>query len=180
MDTQTVLPDLLALNECNALISLSEKIGYTSTKICGSFEGSNGYAVRNGINKSRAAIENKLLAHSLWKRIEAHAPKEFDNHIAIGLNERFRFYRYETGQHFGVHTDGFYQRTETERSFLTLMIYLNDDFTGGETLFLKREKIIAPKAGTVLLFTHNQWHAGLPVKEGCKYILRTDVMFRRH
>lgn len=180
MDTQTILPALLNLKECNALIELSEKIGYSSTKICGSFEGSNGYAVRNGMSKSRAAFENKTLAHSLWKRIERHAPKEFNNHVASGLNERLRFYRYEADQYFGAHTDGFYQRAETERSFLTLMVYLNDDFKGGETLFLKREIIVAPKAGTVLLFTHHQWHAGLLVKEGCKYILRTDVMFKRH
>lgn len=179
METQIVLYHLLSLKECDALIALSQKVGYSSSIIKGNFEGSYGYVVRSGKNNSRAAIENKLLADMLWTRIEEHVPKEFDNYIAIGLNERLRFYRYSTGQHFGAHTDGYFQRTNVERSFLTLMIYLNDDFRGGETMFLKREKIIAPKTGTALIFPHHLWHAGLKVESGCKFILRTDVMYKK-
>lgn len=179
IEFQSVVSNLLSYKECDSLIALSEKIGYSPSTIKGNLESSNGYVVRNGMNKSRAAIENQILANTLWKQIEEHAPKEFDDYIVVGLNERLRFYRYEVGQHFGAHTDGYYQRVNGERSFLTLMIYLNDDFTGGETMFLKREKIIAPKRGTALLFTHHQWHTGLKVKSGCKYILRTDVMFRQ-
>lgn len=179
IDFQSVVHNLFSYKECDALIALSEKLGYSPSIIKGNFEGSYGYVVRNGMNKSRAAIENKALANALWKRIKENTPKDFDDHIAVGLNERLRFYLYEVGQHFGAHTDGYFQRENGERSFLTLMIYLNDDFTGGETLFLKREKIIAPKRGTALLFTHHQWHAGLKVNSGCKYILRTDVMFRQ-
>jgi prolyl 4-hydroxylase len=179
IDFQTVVINLFTQKECDSLIALSEKSGYSSSVINGSLKGSNGYVVRNGMNKSRAAIENKPLADALWKRIEKHTPKEIDNNIAIGINERLRFYRYEEGQYFGAHTDGYYQRENGEISFLTLMIFLNDDFTGGETMFLKREKIIAPKTGTALLFTHHQWHAGLKVESGSKYILRTDVMFKQ-
>mgnify|MGYP000032359812 CR=1 FL=1 len=36
------------------------------------------------------------------------------------------------------------------------MIYLNDDFTGGETAF--NEVIIHPKMGTALCFIHEQKH----------------------
>jgi len=30
----------------------------------------------------------------------------------------------------------------------------------------------------LLLFEHSRVHQGAPVRSGCKYVLRTDVMFR--
>jgi hypothetical protein len=178
LDFLVVVNDLLSEKECDSLIELSQKSGFVQKEISGAFEGSNSHTVRNGLSFNRASFENKALANALWKRIAEHSPKEIDDYVAVGLNERLRFYRYTEGQHFGAHTDGYFQRDNGEKSFLTLMIYLNDDFTGGETLFLKRERLIAPKTGMALIFTHRQWHAGLAVKEGCKYILRTDVMFQ--
>ena len=49
----------------------------------------------------------------------------------VGANERFRCYRYKPGQKFAAHYDGAFERDETERSLLTFMVYLNDDFEGG-------------------------------------------------
>lgn len=179
LDFLVVVNELLSQNECADLIDLGYKSVFVRKEINGDFEGSNNHFLRNGLSFYTSAIESKTLAEDLWKRIEEHVPKEFDNHTAVGLNERLRFYRYEAGQHFGAHTDGYFQRENGERSFLTLTIYLNDDFTGGETMFLKREKITAPKTGTALIFPHHLWHTGLKVESGCKYILRTDVMLRQ-
>jgi hypothetical protein len=49
----------------------------------------------------------------------------------VGLNERFRFYRYDPGQHFAPHMDGCYQRANGEESQFTFLVYLNDGFVGG-------------------------------------------------
>ena len=38
---------------------------------------------------------------------------------------------------------------------------------------------VSPKAGTALIFNHDTLHEGLPVTEGVKYIIRTEVMYRR-
>lgn len=57
-----------------------------------------------------------------------------DRMIAVGLNERFRFYRYDVGQKFAPHTDGAYHSPTGARSLLTLLLYLNDDYTGGKPL----------------------------------------------
>jgi hypothetical protein len=56
------------------------------------------------------------------------------------------------------------------------MIYLNDDFTGGETLF--EDCIVCPQTGMVLFFIHHIRHKGETVARGRKYVLRTDVMYR--
>lgn len=94
------------------------------------------------------------------------------------LNERLRFYAYEPGQGFPPHTDGYHER-EGERSRLTLILFLNDNFDGGETIFSELDELIRPSTGAALIFSHELWHEGRPVTRGRKLILRTDVMFPR-
>ena len=103
---------------------------------------------------------------------------------AVGVNERIRFYRYDPGQQFDWHTDGFFRRDELEQSRLTFMVYLNDGFAGGETSFSGdgctprfADFSVTPSTGLALFFTHMLPHKGQPVTEGRKYVLRTDVMY---
>ena len=97
------------------------------------------------------------------------------------LNERFRFYRYDPGQKFALHFDGFFRRDNGEQSELTFMVYLNADFTGGETKFYgddrKLRVTVRPQQGMALGFVHLQLHEGARVESGRKYVLRTDVMY---
>ena len=95
----------------------------------------------------------------------------------IGLNERFRFYRYDPGEQFAPHTDGCFRRDNGEESLLTFMIYLNEGCEGGETNF--GEVRIVPKTGMTLIFDHYLLHEGAAVVSGRKYVLRSDVMYGR-
>ena len=96
----------------------------------------------------------------------------------VGVNERFRFYRYQPGQRFALHQDGTFARSPDERSLLTFLIYLNQDFTGGETAFPEQGQCIRPQTGMALLFQHLLLHEGCPVRSGVKYALRSDIMYR--
>ena len=68
------------------------------------------------------------------------------------------------------------------------MFYLNggDDFEGGLTNFLHSETkelrhALKPEPGLGLIFRQldrRTLHEGSVVTRGCKYILRTDVMYR--
>jgi hypothetical protein len=89
-----------------------------------------------------------------------------------------RFYRYDVGQKFKWHGDGCFRRSNGEQCFLTFMVYLNDDFAGGETLFRDGVRI-APQQGMALLFCHWQKHMGDEVRDGRKYVLRSDVMYAK-
>ena len=60
---------------------------------------------------------------------------------------------------------------------MTLMVYLNADYAGGEKVFLDSEEVIVPQAGKALIFAPALWHTGRAVTRGRKYILRTDVMY---
>jgi hypothetical protein len=61
------------------------------------------------------------------------------------------------------------------------MVYLNDDFTGGETKFYLDNGMprleVKPDRWMALVFVHRQLHEGAPVAQGRKYVLRTDVMY---
>lgn len=57
------------------------------------------------------------------------------------------------------------------------MIYLNEDFVGGETSF--DELNIVPKTGMAFCFIHEQKYVGNPVSQGFKYVLRSDIMYQK-
>jgi hypothetical protein len=79
-------------------------------------------------------------------------------------------------------------RTET-RSFMTFLMYLNDDFTGGQTRFYLPDAAagnmtargVCPKQGSVLVFpqgnTASLIHEGSAVTQGTKYVVRSDVIY---
>jgi hypothetical protein len=117
----------------------------------------------------------------------------------VGINPRLLFSRYLDGGHFAPHTDGYTVVDVNERSLFTCVIYLNDCPIGGETRLydnLQAEQSmtkdehgrlvgnpdlvlhsVKPVTGRMLAFYHTQVHEGAAAS--CKYIIRTDVMYRR-
>jgi hypothetical protein len=128
-------------------------------------------------NNSRLIVDDPDLAATLWQRLQPSVPGFISGRQAIGLNERFRFYRYASSERFSGHSDAPYERENGEKSLLTFMVYLNHDFSGGETAF--QNATIKPETGLALLFRHELFHEGCPVISGTKYVLRSDVMFGR-
>jgi hypothetical protein len=130
----------------------------------------------------RVMVDSAALAGSLFDRARPFLPTRVDFWQLHGMNERFRYYRYDVGQRFRPHYDGSYRRHRGEESRLTFMVYLNDDFEGGTTEFYgddeKPKASIRPRRGMALVFVHGQLHEGAPVIRGRKYVLRTDVMYR--
>lgn len=96
---------------------------------------------------------------------------------AVEQGEPLNILRYAVGQQYRLHSDALpnvvNQRTKTA------ILYLNDNFKGGGTLFPDAEVQVAPVAGDLLLFTNTlpngrpdpvARHAGLPVVQGTKWI----------
>lgn len=174
IDTNVYLIDgFLTEAECDHYILLSEQKGYEEAKVQVYGKEMMMKAVRNN---SRITFIDFTLAETIWGKFKPFAVEKFANSEAIGLNEMFRFYKYDVGQRFKRHIDGSYIRNEEEASYFTLLIYLNDDFTGGETIV--KEQTIKPKRGSALVFYHGIKHSGEPITEGTKYVLRTDIMYR--
>ena len=172
-----IVEDFLSPEECHEYISLSEGIGYESASI----QSFSGPVMRPDIrNNQRVILDDFELTEILWQKVKPYSPN-LAGLPAIGLNERWRFYRYDVGEFFASHRDGSYSRENGDKSAYTLMIYLNEDFRGGETEFDLRypygEIGITPKTGRLILFAHSLRHEGKTVTRGRKYVLRTDVMY---
>lgn len=157
---------------CAALIARIERVGPEAAPITTP----HGFVMRPDIrNNTRVMFDDLELAADLFARLRGAIPPRLCGRRAVGVNERFRCYRYEPGQRFAPHFDGAFARSPTECSELTLMVYLNDDFTGGETAF--EDVVVEPCTGSALLFQHRQLHEGCVVETGVKYVLRSDVMY---
>lgn len=164
---------LLSPQECGDFIVLSESIGYDKATIATT--GGSAELQPNVRNNSRVILDSIAVASDLWTKVSPHVSLVLNGRQVIGLNERIRFYRYDRDQRFVGHVDAPYRKTTGELSQLTLMIYLNDDFQGGETRF--DEVTVRPETGMGLIFRHELFHEGAAVRMGRKYVLRTDVMY---
>ena len=171
-----VVHEFLTPQECREYIQIAEFIGFAEAPITTS----SGPKMRKDIrNNSRIMKDDPQLAEQLWRRVQEWVPAEWRGRRAVGLNERFRFYRYEPGERFAPHYDGAFERENGEKSEFTFLIYLNDDFVGGETRFFQPGVFnVIPKAGNLLLFYHPQLHEGAVIESGTKYVLRSDVMYQ--
>ena len=126
-------------------------------------------------NNDRVIFDDTALADWLWPKVRDEIPAILNGRPAVGLNERFRLYRYAPGQRFSWHSDGAFRRENGEMSLLTFMICLNDGYTGGETRF-EGSKVVG-RTGMALVFHHGVVHEEAEVTEGRKYALRSDVMY---
>jgi|ERR1043165_1174244 predicted 2-oxoglutarate/Fe(II)-dependent dioxygenase YbiX len=179
MQLKTVSNDIFTIEnfwssaECKNYIDKTEAIGFAPATIDTDLGTRRVESVRNN---NRVMLKDPDLAEQLWQRAKEFVPAQMGNSLAYGLNELFRFYRYEPGQQFKKHRDNSYIKSDAEASYYTFMIYLNQDYKGGNTTF--NDIAIEPRTGLALVFRHQLEHAGNPVGEGIKYVLRTDVMYR--
>lgn len=163
----------LTPDECAHYIDLGERMGYEESEV----NLATGSRLRKDIrNNDRVIFDDATLAQALFERARPHLPPAMENWQLCGFNERMRFYRYSPGEYFKWHKDGAFSRTPREESFLTFLIYLNDDYTGGGTEF--KWDAVQPEAGMALVFPHRMLHQGAEIAAGTKYVLRTDVMYR--
>lgn len=90
--------------------------------------------------------------------------------------------KYNVGNSFGLHVDTgiYYNRKENERSRYTLLIYLNQDFEGGDTEFYDEQfnkiKTVIPETGKALLFDIDLWHKGNEILLGNKYWIGCEII----
>lgn len=176
------IASLLSEAECLAVIRWLEGAGFERTGLA---------YPKDYRDNDRAVIDAPQLARALFDRARSWLPEALvvdgGRWALRGLNSRFRACRYRDGQSFCVHRDGPWARSATERSWMTLQVYLNgpESFAGGETRFYSDRTAATlvhcavARAGDAIVFDHQAWHDGAPVPEGTKYVFRTDVLFER-
>ncbi len=138
------LANVLSKDECLRLIALSESLGYLPDAAV-----SLPRSIRH--NDNIVWIVDDCTERLIWRRVAAACGDEdgiFGGDGGVGLNQRFRFYRYGEGDFFQPHTDGAWPGSRVidgelvtnafadRYSRMTFLIYLNEDFEGGATRFL--------------------------------------------
>ncbi|DBA04291.1 TPA: hypothetical protein N0F65_002053 [Lagenidium giganteum] len=181
------IPSFLSKAECRQVQQFALDQGFTRV----TQRESRDYAFRDN---DRLLLRMEEFAATLWTRMAALVPAQYEGMYAVGLNPAIRFYRYKKGQRFGCHVDqsdvdpvtGYHSR-------FTVLFYLNDEtdseLRGGHTIFYANEHgareqqvalTVAPQTGAALVHGHGDrclLHEGALVTEGEKYLLRTDVMY---
>jgi len=169
------VPDFLSPKECQFWIERTEAGGYEEALVNW---GGKQVKITSVRNNERFMLDDHALERQMWERVKDYVPQTVGNMTACGLNERFRFYKYQPGHRFKPHQDGSYRRGPGEWSEYTFMVYLNEDMEGGATNF--KDISIKPETGMALIFKHELPHEGAKVTAGLKYVLRSDVMYRRN
>lgn len=121
--------------------------------------------------------EASLKLQSLWSDVhyrKLQAVKDYTKRHNVGelrYWEALNFVKYGPGQHFQEHTDhGF-----SYNCVVSMVGYVNDDYSGGEINFRMQGVQVKPKAGDLFIFPSNFMypHRAMPVHEGTKYSIVT-------
>jgi len=176
-----LIENVFSTVECRALIASSEECGYGATNYPKCYRGN-----------LRLITKDASLTEVIWQRLRPFVPATVtcggDVWEAVGLNECWRLAKYHPGDRFMRHLDAAFKRDQKEMSMFTVNIYVNGDFKGGATRFYpdgnSRDPnlTVSPEPGLCLLFrqppSQQYYHDGEQVRQGNKYLFRTDVIYR--
>jgi predicted 2-oxoglutarate/Fe(II)-dependent dioxygenase YbiX len=176
-DQISVLPDFVTPAECAELIDYCERASFRRSRVINRRGGlvTDVMSLRARSSSSVVLPDRSFPALArLYRRCA-----EIENLPESNI-ETIQCVRYRRGQRFRAHFDG---GVDLPR-LTTFLLYLNDDFAGGETYFPMLDKAVAPKAGSCLRFPSctsdgrviwQSEHGGLPVSRGAKYALNIWV-----
>jgi prolyl 4-hydroxylase len=177
-------PQLLTASECDDLIAYASNKGLAESDVL-DYATSTGTSVNNDYRTSKTA----------WLRDNEHPVchklaviSEQLTGIPKCNQEMSQVAFYESGGKFNEHFDACVfddveycnkMNNGAGQRRSTLLVYLNDDFTGGETVFVDIDIHIKPKKGKAILFWNTDEeeriiseskHRALPVTSGEKWI----------
>lgn len=129
------------------------------------------HPIRTSENAIFPWVDENPFVHAINQRLAAASG------TAVANGEPLQVLRYSPGQEYRPHQDAL-PHTDNQR-ILTMLVYLNADYEGGETLFVKTGLKVKGALGDALLFRNADehgrpdayaLHAGLPVTAGQKLI----------
>jgi len=176
-DHVKTIKSFLSAKECQGIIELSAPLFSRSQVV--SDESARNHSGRSSFTAMLEKNDNTHL-RDLYLR-SAHLLK-----VPLENLEYGQCVSYQTGQEYQAHYDtpdagtpmGQKIITKYGQRIVTLLIYLNDDFQGGETYFPNLDYKVRPETGMAVIFKNtdregnidpNSLHAGLPVFSGQKF-----------
>lgn len=195
-----VLRGILSPEECQSLIEAMDAMPSGGPGYLGREQVQRMY--RDRVVKYRFLTDDEALSELFSQRIRDYIPETLDGGRFYRVNPSWRFVCYDQGGHQGAHIDGREPAKPVPaeggegwvQSRLTLQVYLNSDFTGGELAVLEEQPrggdrvkhLLQPGTGDALIFYQERLeppsrqpfellHEARDVTGGTKYACRTMV-----
>lgn len=104
---------------------------------------------------------------------------EVDNQCEVDYWEYPQLLKYVVGGHYGQHCDAETYNEETQvwkrvtNRHLSLLLYLDAEYEGGELVFPKLNMVMTPKPGQIIVFPSNSnyVHGVRPLLSGTRHVL---------
>eukprot|EP01080_Neovahlkampfia_damariscottae_P006756 gene6756-10921_t len=194
------IEDLIPKEECSELIKYAEEQGFKTITETIKENKLTAESLEDYRNLKDVQIRTSYMCEKfdsqfstkIFNKIKNLFPDELsDGRKKVKCDEVLRILKYKKGDFFRPHLDGSYdERDENMKKILgscytmyTILIYLNDDYEGGETKFYNILKEgnhikIEKKTGKSTIFNINSTvHSGTEITSGVKYVLRTGIMY---
>ena len=186
--------NVLTPNECKLLIQASEAAGYEPAMV--NIGGGRQILNTDYRDSYRVMIDHSNIVKAIYDKAIGNNTEvlnvlcQLNESIKpVEINERLRYLKYHVGQKFTMHMDGSYSRPSNhpnsgDRSYFTILIYLNKNYVGSTRLFSgynceDREIYdVLPEEGMIFIHQHDILHSGAEILSGTKYAIRSDVLCR--
>jgi prolyl 4-hydroxylase len=186
----TKYKNFLTKEECQAVINTGKPI-ITNTTVIGSEHDGSGkkYRIADGVFVYQNEYE---LIDEITKKISTLSKYPIEN------QEAFHIICYPPGGYYVQHHDFFHPANTDEynneikrggQRAETWLLYLNDDFEGGETRFPREHEVIVPEAGMLIHWNnlletgglnYDSLHSGEPIISGQKWAATIWVRESKH
>jgi prolyl 4-hydroxylase len=172
--------DLLTAEECRYLIDRATPALAPAVVIDPASGRTVPHPIRTSENAGFPWVDEDPVIHALNRRIAAASLTQ------ASWGEPLQVLRYRPGQQYKPHHDAIAQAKN--QRIITVLVYLNEGYVGGETEFLHTGLRVAGRTGDALLFRNadnngtpdpTAVHAGRPVTSGEKF-LATRWIHQRH
>ena len=168
-----LFPALFSKGECDYLIEAARPALQPSFVI----DPRSGREIPNPIRTSRGVgfpfIDENPAIHALNRRIAAASATD------VRAGEPLQVLSYAPGQQYREHSDALPNVAPGQQRVLTFLVYLDEDYEGGETAFPALGLQVRGRTGDGLLFRNaardgtpdqRSIHSGLPVTRGAKHV----------
>lgn len=167
----SIYPGLLNARECNYLTAMAHphlRPSFVTDPVTGAHMP---HPVRNSNGMSFGPTQEDLVVRRINERIASVS------NTNVECGEPLHILHYRPGEQYRPHTDAI--PGEANQRCLTVLVYLNDDYIGGQTSFLKLGIEYRGATGDAIIFSNVDsdgrvdlatLHAGLPVISGVKWL----------
>jgi hypothetical protein len=188
-----VIDDVLDASTCRALIKQADSDRWltTTAEMHRAANGPHAFPTRRandadrpcrlvGADRDRprfAVLDLPVMALRLHYRLLDHLPISREGAQLTGLKPLLRCVEYRRGEGTRAHTDPARETLDGQLSQLSVLVFLNDHFTGGSVEFPELGRTVRARAGRACVFSHSLTHIDRVVERGRKFVLETEVFY---